>query len=169
MAHSLIVGMTESGKSTLARRMVAGYKTEGLHTLILDPLDDPAWYNAGASYLTTDGDKFLEIVFKSRKCAIFVDESGEAIGRYGGAMKKLATRSRHYGHNAHFISQRAVDIDKTIRDQCTYLFCFRVSRGDAETLANEYGYEELLECSRLNQGEFIKCGRFLKPKKIRLF
>jgi DNA helicase HerA-like ATPase len=169
MAHSLIIGMTMSGKSTLARRLVAGYRTNGVHSLILDPLADPAWKNAGAAVLTDDGEYFLEAVFKSKKCAIFVDESGEAIGRYGGEMKKLATRSRHYGHNAHFISQRAVDIDKTIRDQCNDLYCFRVSKKDGETLADEYGYEELLGCSQLQQGEFIKCGRFLKPVKIRLF
>lgn len=161
--------MTESGKSTLARRLVAGYRVAGIHSLILDPLDDYAWRSAGARFLTPHGKLFLDIVFKCKKCAIFVDECGEAIGRYGGEMKKLATRSRHYGHNAHFISQRAVDIDKTIRDQCADLYCFRVSWRDAETLANEYGYDELLECSKLNQGEFIKCGRFLAPQKIRLF
>ena len=169
MAHSLIIGMTMSGKSTLARRMVAAYRRDGIFSLVLDPLEDPAWTKAGARYQTGDGDKFLAVIFRARQCAIFVDESGEAIGRYAGAMKKLATRSRHYGHNAHFISQRAVDIDKTIRDQCGYLFCFRVSQRDAETLADEYGYQELLECSRLNQGEFIKCGRFLTPQKFRLF
>lgn len=169
MAHSLIIGMTQSGKSTLARQMVAAYRRNGVHSLVLDPLEDPAWRNSGAKILTADGEYFLSLMLKTRQCAIFVDESGEAIGRYSGEMKKLATRSRHYGHNAHFISQRAVDIDKTIRDQCTDLFCFRVSKKDAETLADEYGYEELLGAFQLNQGEFIKCGRFTKPQKIRLF
>lgn len=169
MSHSLIIGMTMSGKSTLARRLVAGYRTKGTESLILDPLEDPAWKSAGARYLTGDGKKFMDIVFKSERCAIFIDESGEAIGRYAGEMKKLATRSRHYGHNAHFLSQRAVDIDKTIRDQCNRLFVFRVSKKDAETLADEYGYEELLQCHQLQQGEFIRCGRFQPPVRVKLF
>lgn len=169
MSHSLIIGMTMSGKSTLARSLVRESIRQGRECLILDPLDDPAWKKSGAAVVTPDGKKFLEIVFKSSSCNIFVDESGEAIGRFAKEMKKLATRSRHYGHNAHFISQRAVDIDKTIRDQCNYLFIFRVSKKDAETLADEYGYEELLGASQLEQGEFIKCGRFHPPQKIRLF
>jgi hypothetical protein len=161
--------MTLSGKSSLAKQMIPVYKRRGILSLVCDPLGDPSWTKAGASYQTDDGAKFLDVVFKSKSCAIFIDESGEAIGRYAGEMKSLATRSRHYGHNAHFISQRAVDIDKTIRDQCGYLFCFRVSKKDAETLSDEYGYEELLQCSQLKQGEFIKCGRFHPPQKIKLF
>lgn len=169
MGHSLILGTTKSGKSTLARRLVARYRVNGTHSMVLDPLEDPAWRSAGAKILTGDGEKFLALMFKTRSCALFVDESGEAIGRYSGEMKKLATRSRHYGHNAHFISQRGVDIDKTIRDQCDDLYLFRVSKKDAEVLADEYCYDELLGASQLNQGEFIKCGRFLKPQKIKLF
>lgn len=169
MAHSLIIGMTMSGKTSLARKLVGEYQKNNISSLVLDPLEDPAWSQAGARWQTADGELFLQNVFRARNCAIFVDESGEAIGRYSGEMKKLATRSRHYGHNAHFISQRAVDIDKTIRDQCANLFCFRVSKKDAETLADEYGYEELLDCSRLEKGEFVKCGRFLQPQRIRLF
>jgi len=169
MAHSLILGMTQSGKTTLARRMVKDYSRKGISCLILDPLKDPAWKKAGARYVTDDGEHFLTVVLRSQSCAIFVDESGEAIGRYARDLKALATRSRHYGHNAHFLSQRAVDVDKTVRDQCANLFCFRVSKKDAETLANEYGYEELLGCSVLDQGEFIACGRFKKPQRLRLF
>lgn len=161
--------MTKSGKSTLARKLVAEYQKNNVSSLVLDPLEDPAWTRSGARWQTADGELFLKNVFRARHCAIFVDESGEAIGRYSGEMKKLATRSRHYGHNAHFISQRAVDIDKTIRDQCDHLFCFKVSKKDAENLADEYAYEELLDCSTLSQGEFVKCGRFLKPQRIRLF
>ncbi len=169
MSHSLILGMTMSGKSTLARRMVKAYRQRGVRSLILDPLDDPAWKTAGAARVMPDGDVYLDFVFRCRSCALFIDESGEAIGRYAGEMKKLATRSRHYGHNAHFISQRAADIDKTIRDQCNDLFVFRVSKKDAETLADEYGQELLLEASRLQQGEFIKCGRFTPPTRLKLF
>lgn len=169
MAHSLILGMTKSGKSTLARRLVAAYRVAGTQSCVLDPLGDPAWKAAGAKVLTSDGEKFLALMEKTRRCALFVDECGETIGRYSGEMKKLATRSRHYGHNAHFLAQRAADIDKTVRDQCELLFCFRVSKKDAQTLADEYGYDELLGAFQLQKGEFIKCGRFQPPVRVRLF
>lgn len=169
MAHTLILGMTSSGKSSCARALVKEYKRRGVNSLVLDILNDPAWSKAGAFFQTDNPDFFLKSVFNSRECALFVDEAGEAIGRYAGPMGKIATRSRHYGHNAHFIAQRAAMLDKTIRDQCEYLICFRVSKKDAETLFDEFGYEELLTCHTLNKGEFIKCGRFQKPQKIKLF
>lgn len=171
MAHSLIIGMTSSGKSTLARELLRQYlrQKKPVPSLVLDPLGDDAWTKAGAKFQTADAEKYMQVVFNSRRCALFVDEAGEAIGRYAGAMQKLATRSRHYGHNAHFIAQRAQMLDKTIRDQCEYLFVFRVSKKDAETLYDEFGYDELLQSHQLQKGEFIKCGRFQKPQRIKLF
>lgn len=161
--------MTQSGKSTLAKTLIKSYKARGIKCLVLDPIADPDWSRVGVDFSTDDGEKFLQVVFNSRKCAIFVDESGEAIGRYAGQMMVLGTRSRHYGHNAHFIAQRAVDLSKTIRDQCANLFCFRVSKKDAETLADEYANDALLGASLLQKGEFIKCGRFSPAVKLKVF
>lgn len=100
---------------------------------------------------------------------MFIDESGEMIGRYADVMGKLATRSRHYGHNAHFIAQRASQLDKTIRDQCSNLYLFCVSMDDAKTLANEYGKEELKQANNLGKGELFKTGRFQPVVKMRIF
>lgn len=172
MAHCLILGMTESGKSTFARQLVSEYakpKGGAMPSLVLDPLGDPNWNKCGAKYVTKDPLKFLKVVFDSRRCAIFCDEAGETIGRYSKEMMALGTRARHYGHNVHFLAQRAVMIDKNIRDQCSTLVCFRVSRGDAQTLCDEYGWDELLQAHLLEKGEFIQCGRFQKPRRIRLF
>lgn len=166
MPHVLIVGQTESGKTTLAKRLCREYQQHGIKTAVLDILNDPEWH---ADYQTADQEEFLATVKQSRSLAVFVDEGGETIGRYESELKWLATRGRHFGHNCHFISQRASDISKTVRDQCSRLFCFQVSLTDAKTLSDDWAREELRQANTLAQGEFFDCPRFGPVRRLSLF
>lgn len=133
---------------------------------MLDPLNDPEWE---ADYQTDDNEEFLNVMYQNRSCALFIDESGQSIGRYAQEMAACATQSRHFGHKAYFISQRAVQLDRTVRDQCTTLFVFRVGHNDAKVLAEEFGYEELKEAHKLKKGECFVVTRFDPPKKLNVF
>lgn len=108
-------------------------------------------------------------MFASRQCALFVDESGTAIGRYAKDMGVLATQSRHFGHKSHFITQRASMLDPTIRDQCDTLFVFRVGKRDSDTLAEEFGYSIIKDAHNLEKGHCFKLSRFSAPQKIDVF
>ena len=168
MAHSLIVGMTESGKTTLVTGLSREYQQQGIKVIVLDPLSDPRWQ---ADFVTHDRFQFLQIVKHpdTRSCAVFVDESGEMIGQYNDEMFWLATRGRHYGHNCHFITQRATQLAKTVRDQCSYLFLFNCSRDDSKALANEFNRVELGEAFTLEKGEYFYCPRWGTLERRRLF
>lgn len=165
MPHVMIAGITESGKTTLAKRLVARYTHNGIQTLVLDPLCDPGW---GATFQTSDKGLFLENVKLSRNCALFIDESGEMIGRYNEEMFFLATRARHYGHNTHFITQRVVQVNKTVRDQCVDLFLFMVSKTDAKVLADEFNKQELQCANELKQFECFYTRRYGSVRKIQV-
>lgn len=164
--HVLIVGMTASGKTTLAKKILQTYKAKGIKTAVLDPLNDPTW---DADFQTDDPEEFLDVVYRSQSCALFIDESGTAIGRYAGPMQVLATQSRHFGHRAYFITQRASQLDRTVRDQCETLFLFRVGKMDGDTMAEEFGYPELKQANILGKGECFRLGRFNRPEKISVF
>lgn len=157
--------MTESGKTTLAREIARNYLLADIEVLVLDPLEDSKW---PVNRVYVDPDEYIDKVFSSTRCALFIDESGEMIGRFSGVMGKLATRSRHYGHNAHFIVQRTAQLDKTVRDQCSYIYLFRVSKKDAITLSDDYSQESLKEANTLGKGEFIRLRRFGDPKKLKI-
>lgn len=165
MPHVLIAGITESGKTTLAKQLVARYNRNGIGTLVLDPLHDPGW---NATFQTSDKELFLNNVKLSRNCALFIDESGEMVGRYNDEMFFLATRARHYGHNTHFITQRVVQLAKTVRDQCVDLFLFMVSKTDAKVLADEFNKPELQQANILNQFECFYCRRYGPVKKLQI-
>lgn len=130
-------------------------------------MESPRW---NADFITDNPEKFLEVVFKNTGCALFIDESGETIGRFAGEMKKVATRSAQFGHDAHFISQRAVDVDRTVRDQCTNIFVFRSALEDGILLAKSYVADGFKDCHKLVKGEYLyKTENMYDVKKSKIF
>ncbi len=162
----LLVGMTESGKTTLAKRLSADQKNRGIGVLVLDCLNSEGW---AADFQTTDPDQFLDVFWKSQNCAVFIDEAGDSVGRFNMAMEQTATRGRHFGHNVHYISQRHAQLSKTVRDQCRYLALFRSSLDDCKIHSREWARPALLSGSELEQGEYLFCGRFSELTKGDVF
>lgn len=99
---------------------------------------------------------------------LFIDEAGEAIGRYNDAMFWLATRARHNNHISHFISQRSTQLARTVRDQCTHIFCFRQSEYDAKAISIDWANNDLYMVANLNRFEFLYATRFTKPSKFKV-
>lgn len=166
MPHVAIYGQTESGKSTLAKALAAHYKSRNVGVIVLDPLGDPAW---NADFQTDNPEEFLDVVWRSKRCAIFIDEAGENVGRYDLAMVKTATRGRHWGHNCHYITQRGAMLSQTVRDQCSELFLFTTSVADNKIHANEWNKEELRTANALPQGHYFHCTRFGPISKLALW
>lgn len=166
MSHCLIFGMTESGKTTLAKRLAARYKYNEVPVIVLDSLNDPEW---NADFQTTDPDEFLRVFWSSRRCACFIDEAGDAVGRYNTVMQRTATRGRHWGHSVHYISQRGVQIAPTVRDQCGHIFLLTTSVADGKVHANEWNQPDLLKCNTLGKGNYFHCTRFGQLERGSLF
>lgn len=152
MSHTLIIGITDSGKTTLAQRLAFVYKSKSVPVLVLDPFKSDNWH---ADYITDNPEEFLTIISQLRNCAIFIDEAGDMIGRWGGVMNQTATKSRHYGHNAHFIVQRAKMLDISVRTMCVNIFCFKSSLYDTKELANEFVADNLTLAHTLKKGQFL--------------
>ena len=162
MAHVLIIGMTESGKTSLAKLLNAEYRNKGLSSIVLDPINDPGWRPDEDCFVTRDKYRFLQTVKNSRSCVVFVDESGEIVGQYDTEMHWLGTRARHYGHSCHFLSQRTVQIATTVRDQCSTMYLFACGKKDSKILADEWNQDEITEANKLGKGEFFIVHR-MKP------
>lgn len=166
MAHVLICGITQSGKTTLARELCNHYQARDTGVMVLDPINDPAW---PADYRTTDPAAFLETARASWQCALFLDESGEVVGRYNDQMFWCATQARHRAHRSHFITQRPAQLAKTVRDQCTRLCLFAISPSDAKTLSDEWNKPQLLNAPDLPAGQFYDVQRFGPPVLRKIF
>lgn len=172
MPHCLIIGITDQGKTTLAKKFASEYRDAGVACIILDPMNDPGWrVNANESNCihTTDPDVFLNVVWRSRKCAVFIDEAGEAVGRYDTVMHRTATKGRHWGHNMHYITQGGTQIAPIVRNQCTQLFIFATAKSAAKEHADEWNAPRLVEASTLQKGEYFHANRNGYCEKYRVF
>lgn len=164
--------MTESGKTTLAKREAKAIREAGFEVIILDPMQDPSWsgdYKVRPELVFADKDAFIDRVFTAKSCYIYVDEAGSAIGKYDKIMDKLATQGRHFGHSCTFITQYYKDLSKTIRSQCSVLTCFTLPLDDGKELAKDFNQPGLKEVNNLKQFEYLRCGRYTELKRCCLF
>lgn len=164
--HCLVVGRTLSGKTTFAKKKAASLKARGIPIIVLDPLLDPEWR---ADFITSDPAKFLDILWQSRGCAVFIDEAGDAVGKFNEPMNKCATRGRHWGHKCFFITQRVKQISTTIRTQCSELVVFKQSYNDTKDLADEFVEPLIKEAHRLDHGEFYYVRHGQPTLKLNVF
>jgi len=166
MAHALILGMTESGKTGLAKKLAGTFSKAGKRVLVFDPMGDPEWV---ADFKTHNFEEFLDEYWSSRSCAVFFDESGEAAQENDKALIKTAIKGRHWGHSNHYITQRGALIPKTLRDQCRHLFMFAQSLDDAKIYARDYNSPELARVTGFMQGEYMHTTKYTTAKYGRTF
>lgn len=167
IGHTLIVGKTMSGKTTLAKKLVNGASSEGVPLLVLTPFaEDATWQ---ADFVTDDPEKFLKMVFNTTRCQVVIDEAGETIGQFDKSMNKIATRGRHYGHQAFFIAQRPTMINVNTRTQCTNCFCFMQWGTESKELVKDFADALFVEAPNLKQGECIAKVGYKPAFKLNVF
>lgn len=156
--NTLVVGTTESGKTTLCTDLVPEFKREGFKIGVLTAVYDPRWQ---ADFYTEDPEEFLQVFFDSTGMIWFIDEAGETVGRYNEAMDKVATRGRHRQHSVFFILQKATRISLAVRENCSRAFVFQSAPSTAKVMAEEFVQPRLEEeVPLLKQFEYIEVERF---------
>lgn len=163
--HCLIVGMTESGKSTLGKILCGGLKKSGKATAVLDPWIDPEW---DCDFITDDATQFMRYIVEHRKAFLFIDEGSETVGRYNKQTAFLANQSRHMGMACYFILQGATQVDPTLRGNCSDVFLFACATPIFEKISVEWNKPQLLKIAPLDRGEFLHIPRFGEIRRYRL-
>jgi hypothetical protein len=164
--RKLILGVSGFGKSHLAHAIAESYQDQDVNVLVCDPHGE-RW---PADYQTTDPFKLLALAKRSKRCAIFLEEAGECIGRGKQAreMQWFTTGSRKWGHSIYLIAQRATMIELSIRAQCTAAYVFRQCRDDAEELARQFAEPELERAATLPKYQFLYIESGSKPRLMQL-
>jgi hypothetical protein len=175
MPHALVAGMTESGKTHLARAIARAGVLAGRGVLVLHRPREP-WpmpSGRGPVWQSADPDAFLSKVRASRNCFVFVEMSdarfadGSQIEKTDTRFHALATDSRHEGHEVFFLCQRPVTLSPTIRENVSRLFLFRVGSLSANTLAEEWGDEALEKAPALPARHFFQKNGTFSPAILR--
>lgn len=166
MPHKLIVGTTMSGKSTLARAMVADAARRGIIPVIYDPHGSPEW---DSEIITADESEFFTAVSESigngRKIFAVMDEAETVLSISHRHNWWMFTRARHYGIESCAITLRPKLIAPTVRGNVHEMFVFNLCRTDAQELADDFNAPGLADAPNLAQGEFL-FARWVDKKKI---
>lgn len=150
--HVGVLGISQSGKTSLCKELCDEYTVAGHGTLVYDPLFDDGW---NASLVTADKGEFIEAYFGSQNCRVFIDESSELDRHADKEFAAMATRGRHYGHLNFFIAQRFTMMPRNIRSQISRVFSFRQGPEDARELSKQIGEKSLLQVSQLQRGKYM--------------
>ena len=160
--HGLILGMTESGKTSLAKQLIKEFQKKGIHCISLDPLGDPSF---GSDFATNDPAEFESMWKRSRSCACFIDEAG-SVGKFSETLREAATKGRHWGHHFYFLSQKATQIEPLVRDQCGVLFLFRTGNQSRKMLSEEFDEPKLLDPVEMLYFHHCTRGAYYGVKKL---
>lgn len=165
--HWLYCGVTESGKTTLARyhaRILARAKWP---IIVYDPVRTTThggdWPPEATIY--TDEKTFLRDIARLKGDAehptfVFVDEAPELFNHSATPNFWIARRGRHRGIYLRTIAQRPTMIHPHVRTQHSRLFLFRVAPDDAKEIAADFGHGPKSVADELDTGEcfMIKAG-----------
>lgn len=157
--HTYIVGITNSGKSHLAKHLAREYKAAGFSIIVLDPQGSREWAEIADTY-TEDRDEFLDVFWRSRNCKVFVDECQDVMDDHDKEMAKIVKRGRHNGHQVFLISQRPKSIPRNARTQCSQIISFKQARDEARTMASEIGNDDFVIAGELGRYEFVQGDNF---------
>ncbi len=162
MAQTLIVGMSESGKTTMLLYILEGLRAKGFPVMALtsEPSDVPRLQKV-ADFVTMDKDHFLTVFDAPKTWGVVaaIDEGADTVGRYDLEMRAIATKGRHKAL-CFFSAQLATDMNPSVRKNCRHVIAFYQDGTSADLLAKEYGHPQLRDACRLKQFEYIKASRF---------
>jgi hypothetical protein len=137
-----ILGQGRSGKTTLAKQLAAGFRQGGVGVLALT-LPHDTW--EPASWQTSDPERFVAMFNRAERCACFMEFSDAGVGKFAKPFEDMFTKGRHRGHRMFAIAQRHTQISPLIRDQWDAFWLFSCGKKTAETLAEEFGDDAILE------------------------
>ena len=151
----LIVGVSESGKTSLANKLIEGL---AIPVYIRDPIG-AKWARCDARFETSDELRVLLNERKKQPCVVVVDEAADFFSVSQKENHWIFTRGRHDAMLPIAIGQRLKMMAPNVREQASDLYVFECSIEASQILAEAYNMDELLNAPELNQGEFFHVRR----------
>jgi hypothetical protein len=154
--HTLITGVTMTGKTTMARMLAREHDHRGHPVVVYDPMGtDTAGGDWGKNAkVFNDEEKFMRYMGEAPPSAVFIDESDLVFAHSQKENHWLARRGRHYGHRLYMITQRPQMIAPNCRNQTGRCYMFRLSRSDADFVYREFGHTLNAQEYDMDTGDF---------------
>lgn len=156
--HALYVGVTLSGKTTLARMVARGLCDAGQRVVVYDPMGTETagggWGKGAIIY--SDLEPFMDFLYSEdgKNAHVFIDEAHHVFSHEQKENFWLLTQGRHYGLTLHLMTQRPKKVHPDVRTNCAVCFMFRLANMDATEIGADYGFSDLNKIS-LDTGDFL--------------
>jgi hypothetical protein len=158
MSHTLICGVTESGKTTLAHALASRLAASGAGIVAFDPVGS---MTAGGGWppgaiVFDDLEEFMAYMDRPdvNNAHVFIDEAGEVFNIGARENFWLLTRGRHFGLHCYMIAQRPKMLAPSARTQAARAYLFRLSPDDLREIGADFGHGGL-EKIILDRGDFL--------------
>lgn len=174
-AHGAILGMTESGKTFLARQMARDFRKSDIRTIVLRKELEP-WSTKEAWFQTDNPEEFLSQYERigrdnqrtGNSAVCFMELADADVDKYDIRFHRCFTRGRHMGFRCYYMTQRAASVHPAIRENCSQLYIFTVARKGAQLWADEFCDEEILKAATLPSHRFIHKETRYAPARFRV-
>lgn len=167
--HYSLTGVSTCGKSVALKEIIIpAHRAKGRAVVVLDPLN-ARWQHA--SIVTSDPERFIDCMKKSRDCVGIVDEIRVFKDDYkvliGIEWCFFAGRNR--GHLMYAAAQRMMMIPPNIREQCGHAILFQQNRRGLEQIAEDINQPDAVLAADLPRGQCLICAPFEEPVWYEVF
>lgn len=157
--HNLIVGVSTSGKSNLAKA-IAHQTPQDRGVIVYDPTQSSGWPERAIKLRTPEA--FLDTMETATNARVFIDEAKTLWDFDTKRADRILYQGRHSGLLVFIICQRTAMVPPNARNQCSRVFSFGQRGRDVDKLAEEY-HGAFRVTDELPQGHFI-CGNAFEQK-----
>lgn len=158
--HVLYCGVTQTGKTTLARHHARILDRAGYDVAVYDPVltDTHGGGWPENAKLMSDPEKLHQYIATAkgepkRPVYLFVDESADIFGHSQTDAHWIPRRVRHQGVYLRMIAQRPKMLHPNVRTQCAYAYVLRLSGDDAKTICDDFGHGREISQTPLDKGD----------------
>lgn len=147
--HWLYVGVTQSGKTTLARWHSRALVNARHQVIVYDPVGTAtagggwgAGDDGGEGFqFYNDPAKFAKAMESAQDAFVFIDESADVHSHSQVENQWMLRKGRHQGLYFRLIVQRVKMIPPNVRTQCARLYLFRAAKADAREILADFGHD----------------------------
>jgi len=160
--HVLYCGVTQTGKTTLARHHARILERAGYDVVVYDPV--------GTATLGGNWGEKAHVIMapealhdylsrhqgtEDHPIYLFVDEAADIFGHTETHAHWIPRRCRHSFIYLRLMAQRPKMLHPSVRTQCAYAYQLRLARDDAKTLCADFGHSGDIAETPLDKGDCI--------------
>jgi DNA helicase HerA-like ATPase len=156
-AHWLYVGVTQTGKTTLARFHARKLAGAGHRIIVYDPVGTET---AGGGWpedseLIDDPLKFGKALKNREDAYVFVDEGADVFNQSETQNQWMLRKGRHKLLYFRVMAQRPKMLAPNVRTNCARCFMFRLAKDDAREISADFGHGPDIYNETLDTGDCI--------------